>query len=92
LWGGNAGFDASGAPVVFDPAVSFGDRETDLAFTKAFGGFGEAFYRGYREAWPMPDGWRDREPVYNLYHVLNHALLFGGSYGVEAQRVIDRFG
>jgi len=92
LWGGNAGFDASGAPVLFDPAVYFGDRETDLAFTRMFGGFGEAFYRTYRETWPLPDGWRDREPLYNLYHVLNHALLFGGSYGIEAQRLVDRFG
>lgn len=92
LWGGNAGFEASGDPVLFDPAVSFGDRETDLAFTRMFGGFTELFYRGYQESWPMPDGWRDREPLYNLYHILNHALIFGGHYGVEAQRVIDRYG
>jgi fructosamine-3-kinase len=91
LWGGNAGFDVAGRPVIFDPASFYGDRETDLAFTRLFGGFEEAFYRGYQEAWPLADGWRDRQEIYNLYHVLNHALLFGGGYGPQAQRIIDRF-
>ncbi|RFC43042.1 MAG: Fructosamine-3-kinase [Verrucomicrobia bacterium] len=91
LWGGNAGFDLAGRPVIFDPASYHGDRETDLAFTRLFGGFGESFERGYHEAWPLPDGWRDRVELYNLYHLLNHALLFGGGYGEQAQRIMDRF-
>jgi fructosamine-3-kinase len=91
LWGGNAGFDAAGAPVIFDPAVYYGDRETDLAFSRMFGGFNDAFYRGYAETWKLEDGWRDRAEIYNLYHLLNHTLLFGGGYGVQAQRVIDRY-
>jgi len=91
LWSGNAAFDRAGRPVVFDPACFFGDRETDIAFTRLFGGFDEAFYRGYRESWPFPDGWRDRAEIYNLYHLLNHALLFGGSYAVQVQRVVDHF-
>lgn len=91
LWGGNAAFDAAGRPVIFDPASYYGDREADLAFTRMFGGFAEAFYRGYQESWPLRDGWRDRAELYNLYHVLNHALLFGGGYAAQAQRVIDRF-
>ncbi len=91
LWGGNAGFDVAGRPVIFDPAAFYGDRETDLAFTRLFGGFEEAFYRGYQEAWPLADGWRDRQEIYNLYHVLNHTLLFGGGYGPQAQRIMDRF-
>ncbi len=83
LWGGNwAACD--GAPVVFDPAVYYGDRETDLAMTRLFGGFGRAFYDAYDEAWPLPAGARQREPLYRLYHVLNHLNLFGGGYGSQA--------
>jgi len=91
LWGGNAAFDGTGAPVIFDPASYFGDRETDLAFTRLFGGFGPAFHAAYEEAWPLPDGASDRVEIYNLYHLLNHFNLFGGGYAASAQRVIDRF-
>ena len=80
LWGGNKGYLRDGQPVLFDPACYFGDRETDLAFTLVFGGFGHGFYQSYREAWPLPDGWQGREPLYNLYHLLNHLNLFGDSY------------
>src|SRR5690606_33779642 len=55
LWGGNWGA-AGGEPVIFDPAVYYGDRETDLAMTRLFGGFGEDFYRAYETAWPLADG------------------------------------
>ncbi len=89
LWGGNAGFDGSGDPVVFDPASYYGDRETDLAFTRMFGGFGPDFYAGYGEAWPLDPGHADRIPLYNLYHVLNHAHLFGGGYVTRARGMID---
>ena len=80
LWGGNKGYLRDGQPVLFDPACYLGDRETDLAFTLVFGGFGHGFYQSYREAWPLPDGWQGREPLYNLYHLLNHLNLFGDSY------------
>ena len=80
LWGGNKGYLRDGQPVLFDPACYFGDRETDLAFTLVFGGFGHDFYQSYREAWLLPDGWQGREPLYNLYHLLNHLNLFGDSY------------
>lgn len=78
LWGGNAGFLPDGEPVVFDPASYFGDPETDLAFTRLFGGFAPAFHHRYRELVPAP------EPIYNLYHLLNHYHLFGGSYAEES--------
>ncbi len=83
LWGGNAAFLADGEPVLYDPAVYYGDRETDLAFTKLFGGFGPAFHRRYRELAPAPEP--VRETIYNLYHLLNHDHLFGGGYGVQAE-------
>jgi fructosamine-3-kinase len=90
LWGGNAGFLAGGAPVLFDPAVYWGDRETDLAMTELFGGFPPAFYSAYAEAAPLDAGYAARKPLYNLYHVLNHANLFGGAYAPQAERMIDR--
>jgi fructosamine-3-kinase len=90
LWGGNAGFTEDGEPVVFDPAVYYGDRETDLAMTELFGGFSPAFYAGYAQAWPLDDGFARRRDLYNLYHVLNHLNLFGGGYLGQAQRMIDR--
>ena len=90
LWGGNWLASAAGEPVLFDPAVYYGDRETDLAMTRLFGGFGAAFYRAYEAAAPLPSGAALRESLYNLYHVLNHANLFGGGYAREARALIDR--
>lgn len=80
LWNGNAGFLASGEPVLFDPAVYYGDREVDLAMTELFGGFPREFYAAYEEAWPLDAGYAQRKPLYNLYHLLNHLNLFGGGY------------
>ena len=79
LWGGNWA-SVDGEPVIFDPAVHYGDRESDLAMTRLFGGFGEAFYDAYEAAWPLGRGHRRRLPLYQLYHVLNHLNLFGGAY------------
>jgi protein-ribulosamine 3-kinase len=84
LWGGNHGYLADGSPVIFDPAVYFGDRECDLAMSELFGGFAPAFYAGYREAWPIDAGYAVRKTLYNLYHILNHANLFGGGYAAQA--------
>jgi fructosamine-3-kinase len=90
LWSGNYGYTRDGAPVIFDPAVYYGDREADLAMTELFGGFPGAFYRAYREAWPLPPGYELRRDLYNLYHVLNHVNLFGGGYAGQAQRLVER--
>jgi protein-ribulosamine 3-kinase len=90
LWGGNWLASTAGEPVLFDPAVYYGDRETDLAMTHLFGGFGPAFYRAYESAAPLPAGAALRTELYNLYHVLNHANLFGGGYPAQALSTIDR--
>jgi protein-ribulosamine 3-kinase len=90
LWGGNWFASAAGEPVLFDPAVYYGDRETDLAMTHLFGGFSAAFYRAYEAAAPLPEGAGLRAELYNLYHVLNHANLFGGGYARQASEAIDR--
>ena len=90
LWGGNAGFIAGGAPVLFDPAAYYGDAEADLAMTELFGGFAPKFYAAYRELRPPIPGYELRRDLYNLYHVLNHANLFGGGYVGQARRLMDR--
>jgi fructosamine-3-kinase len=90
LWGGNWAADAGGAPVIFDPAVYYGDREADLAMTHLFGGFGRVFYDAYQSAWPLDPGADTRRDLYNLYHVLNHLNLFGGGYRAQAATMIER--
>ena len=88
LWSGNASLLAGGGGALFDPAVYRGDREVDLAMAQLFGGFPQAFFVGYAAAWPLPAGHRQRVELYNLYHLLNHANLFGGSYWSQAERSI----
>jgi fructosamine-3-kinase len=90
LWGGNWAVDRGGAPVLYDPAVYYGDREADLAMTQLFGGFGARFYDAYQAAWPLAPGAGQRRDLYNLYHVLNHLNLFGGGYRGQAQAMIER--
>lgn len=90
LWRGNLAFDSAGRPVVFDPATYHGDAETDLAMTRLFGGFPPPFYRAYDEARPPAAGSAARLPLYQLYHVLNHANLFGGGYVAQAAAMIER--
>ncbi|MBC7882594.1 MAG: fructosamine kinase family protein [Anaerolineae bacterium] len=89
LWSGNAGF-ADGEPSIFDPAIYYGDRETDLAMTELFGGFPAAFYTGYQSIYPLDSGYEDRKAIYNLYHILNHLNLFGGGYLSQANRMIQQ--
>ncbi|MEN8213091.1 MAG: fructosamine kinase family protein [Pseudomonadota bacterium] len=90
LWGGNIGYLRSGAPVIFDPAVYYGDREADIAMTELFGGFGADFYAAYNAVWSLDPGYAVRKTLYNLYHILNHANMFGGGYAGQAQGMIDR--
>lgn len=90
LWSGNLAYDATEQPVIFDPAVYYGDREADLAMTELFGGFGERFYAAYRECWALADGYSVRKQLYNLYHILNHLNLFGTGYLEQAKTMIDQ--
>ncbi|NHZ69910.1 MAG: fructosamine kinase family protein, partial [Thermotogales bacterium] len=89
LWSGNYAFTRDGLPTIFDPAVYFGDRETDLAMTELFGGFSRDFYAAYRNAWPLESGYPLRKTLYNLYHVLNHFNLFGGGYLSQAHGMME---
>ena len=87
LWAGNWG-SVEGRPVVFDPAVYYGDRETDLAMTRLFGGFGRPFYSAYEAEWPLPPGHEQRLLLYQLYHVLNHLNLFGEAWLGRALQIM----
>jgi len=90
LWSGNYAISRHGEPVIFDPAVYFGDRETDLAMSELFGGFGREFYAAYNAGWALDAGYPQRKTLYNLYHILNHYNLFGGGYADQAEAMIDR--
>ena len=87
LWGGNWA-SVNGEPVIFDPAVYYGDRESDIAMTRLFGGFGGAFYEAYEASWPLVAGHEQRCHLYQLYHVLNHLNLFGRSYLSQAKTLL----
>ena len=89
LWRGNWA-SVGGEPVIFDPAVYYGDRESDLAMTRLFGGFGTAFYQAYEASAPLAPGHRARCDLYQLYHVLNHLNLFGSGYLGQAQELMRR--
>ena len=91
LWSGNAGFTPQG-PVIFDPAVYYGDREADLAMTELFGGFPAPFYSSYRKEFPLEPGYERRKHLYNLYHLLNHLNLFGGGYRAQVERALGFLG
>lgn len=91
LWGGNWLVADDGQPALIDPAIYFGDREADLAFTELFGGFPPEFYHAYQEAWPLLSGYDERKAIYNLYHLLNHLNLFGESYGGSVDSILNRY-
>lgn len=83
LWSGNRLVAASGRNVLVDPAVYGGHREIDLAMMRLFGGFGARCFDAYREAYPLTPGWERRVALYQLYPLLVHVALFGGSYARE---------
>lgn len=91
LWSGNFMVAAPDEPVLIDPAVYFGHRETDLAMTTLFGGFDAAFYGAYQDEYPLEPGWQDRMQLWNLYPLLVHLNLFGAGYRPDIVRTLDLF-
>ncbi len=89
LWSGNQAADRAGNPVIFDPACYYGDHEAELAMMELFGSPGRRFFERYADLFPIDPGYTLRRELYNLYHVLNHANLFGGGYAAQAGRMID---
>lgn len=90
LWGGNVAGLKDGTPVIFDPALYYGDREADLAMTYVFGGFAPDFYASYQNAFPLDDGFAVRKTFYNIYHIINHLNLFGGGYHGQAIYMLEQ--
>ena len=88
LWSGNCGRTKNGLGSLYDPASYWGDREVDIAMTKLFGSFNKEFYKSYEETWPLDKCSRDRTKIYNLYHLLNHANMFGGSYKENSLQIL----
>jgi len=91
LWSGNIHCDEEGRPALIDPATYWGWAEAELAMTDLFGGFNNDFYGSYAEQTNLDTSWRERAPLYNLYHLLNHLLLFGGSYLGSIRTITHRF-
>ncbi|MBL7980190.1 MAG: fructosamine kinase family protein [Flavobacteriales bacterium] len=91
LWSGNFLCDRESRPVLIDPAVYYGHREMDLAMTRLFGGFDAELYRTYRAEWPLEKGWEERVDLCNLYPLMVHVNLFGGSYADQVGRILARF-
>lgn len=91
LWSGNLVPNQNGDPCLLDPAVCFGHRESELAFTRLFGGFENEFYQSYYNAFPLQPGFEKRIDLYNLYPLLVHANLFGGSYLSQVKSILDTY-
>lgn len=91
LWSGNTFSDNAQRSCLVDPAVHYGLRETDLAMTELFGRLPQSFYDAYREAFPLNPGYEERKQIYNLYHLLNHLNLFGGSYLSSVESTVNNF-
>jgi fructosamine-3-kinase len=91
LWSGNYIATADGLPAVFDPAAYYGHRETDLAMALLFGGFDTRFFTAYQEASPLQPGWEERVPLFQLYPLLIHLLLFGGRYRGQVEEILRKF-
>ena len=90
LWSGNWGTLCNKKPVIFDPAVYYGDREADIAMTLLFGGFSEEFYESYNSIWQTSPGFSIRQDLYNFYHVINHLNIFGNSYLLLSENLLDK--
>lgn len=91
LWSGNIISDKQGCPALIDPAVYYGWAEAELAMTDLFGKLPEQFYESYQTVRPLEPGYRQRFPLYNLYHLLNHLNIFGRGYLACVKEVLDRF-
>lgn len=90
LWSGNLLFDVEGTPWLIDPAAYAGHREVDLAMMKLFGGFDSEVFKAYEQESPLDAGAHARVELYQLYPLLVHLLLFGGSYRDSVLAALSR--
>ena len=89
LWAGNIGVNLMNKGVIFDPASWWADCEVDIAMTRLFGDFRNEFYENYHKIIPIKKGFEKRTIIYNFYHILNHANMFGGSYLKQVNSYIN---
>ena len=89
LWSGNFLCDQQGRSWLIDPAPYYGHREMDLAMSRLFGGFDEAFYSAYREAFPLIPAYGERQGLYQLYYLLVHLNLFGRAYYRKVRELLE---
>lgn len=91
LWSGNYLIDENNQPLLIDPAISYANRESDIAMTTLFGGFSDSFYNAYNDAFPLQSGWQQRLDLWNLYPLLVHVNLFGQSYLSQVKSILNKF-
>lgn len=91
LWNGNYMIDLNGKAILIDPAIYYGHREMDIAMMKLFGGFPDDVFEIYNNIYPLETGWKKRIKFYQLYYILVHVNLFGGSYATSAMSIIDSY-
>ena len=91
LWSGNYMTGAKGQPVIIDPAVYYGHREMDIGMSRLFGGFDAGFYEAYYQEYPLAAGWQERVEICNLYPLMVHVNLFGGSYVNSVKNILRQF-
>lgn len=91
LWSGNVMSDAAGQPVIIDPAVYGGHREMDLAMLRLFGSPSRELFAAYEEVWPLAPEYEERVRLYQLYPLLVHVALFGGSYVGAAESALRAY-
>ena len=90
MWSGNIGVNQTNKGVIFDPACWWADSEVDIAMTRLFGNFQEEFYENYHKIIPIKTGFEKRTIIYNFYHILNHANMFGGGYFAQVKEYIKK--
>jgi fructosamine-3-kinase len=90
LWAENYMVTGKG-PALIDPAAYYADREMEMGIMTLFGGFSNRFWAAYNEVNPLSPEWKERNKLYQLYHILNHYLLFGGGYGRQAMELAKHF-
>lgn len=91
LWSGNVMINERGEVSLIDPAVYYGHREAEIAFSQLFGAYPAVFYEAYQEVYPLQSGWKDRVSLFNLYPLLVHLNLFGPSYLPQIRHILKQF-
>jgi len=91
LWAGNRLVDKQGNSWIIDPASHGGHREFDLAMMRLFGGYGEACFAAYAEAFPLDEDWQARIALHQLAPLIVHAIKFGHAYVGPTENALAQY-